>query len=246
MNPSKLFRRYSSADLVLIYQFGKVGSTTLAASIPGAVNVHDLFANPLCPCGFRYRLPAAYRWFGYPLDRFCRRAIIRRRKSIDIIVPVRPPWERNISMFFQDLPFWYVEYFAKSDAIQKVEGIGLIQQAFTTMFDHAATEHWFEKEFCRFTGVAFDDIPFDKSAGYSIMKKGKYRCLFLTTDHVRSDDGRATISSFLDREIVLSDQNRGSKKWYGPVYEQFLADKEFVEEYKNQLSSSPVQKKFFS
>ena len=246
MNLQKLYKRYTDPNLVLVYQYGKVGSTTLADSIPGAINVHDLFANPLCPCSFRQRLPLAYRKIGYPVDRFCRRLIIGRRPSTDLIVPLRAPWERNVSMFFQDLPFWYVDYFVNSNAIQKVEGIGLLQHAFTERFDHEGTDRWFEKEFCRLTGIDFADIEFDKAVGYAVLTKNKYRCLLLTTKHMRSDGGKETIENFLGRSFDLHDSNRGDKKWYGPVYRNFLADTGFIESYKKRVSQSAVHQKFFS
>jgi len=246
MNLKRLYKRYADPNLVLVYQYGKVGSTTLADSIPGAVNVHDLYANPLCPCGFQQRFSWAYRKTGYPLDRFFRRTVIGRRPSTDIIVPLRAPWERNISMFFQDLPFWYVDYFQNSDAIQKVEGLGLIQQAFTARFDHDGTDHWFEREFCRLTGIAFADIEFDKAAGFTVLTKNRFRCLLLTTDHMRSDGGKHTVETFLGRSFEMTDSNRGNKKWYGPVYKNFLADTEFVESYKQRVAKCAVHQKFFS
>lgn len=246
MKLKRFYERYTDPNLVLVYQYGKVGSTTLADSIPGAVNLHDLFANPLCECGFRQRHSLGYRKVGFPLDRLFRRTIIKRRPSTDLIVPLRAPWERNISMFFQDLPFWYVDYLTNSKATQKVEGIGLIQQAFETRFDHQGTDRWFEREFCRLTGIPFAEIQFDKEAGFSILTQNKYRCLLLTTNHIRSNEGKQTIENFLGRPFELTDSNRGDRKWYGPVYKNFLADADFIESYKERVSKSAVHQKFFA
>ena len=246
MNIKGILKRYRDPDLVLVYQFGKVGSTTLADSIPSAVNVHDLFGNPLCPPGFRYRNSAAYRWAGFPIDRLLRRTLIGRRKQTDIIVPVRKPWERNISMFFQDFPFWYTHFFATRKATQKIEGLELIQRIFTEAFDHDGPEKWFAGEFTRLTGIKIGDIQFDKSNGHTIVEQGPYRCLLLTTEHMRSDRGIGTIEQFVGRPVNLDDKNRGDRKWYGPVYKEFLADEKFISSYKQQLSTTSVQQAFYT
>ncbi len=245
MKFKSIVKRYADPNLVLVYQYGKVGSTSLADSIPGGVNVHSLYATALCPCGFRQRYSALRRWVAFPIDRFMRRVLIRRRPCVDIIVPLRVPWERNLSMFFQDLPFWYVQYFAENKANQKIEGIDLIKQIFETMFDHDGPERWFREEFCRLTGMKFGEIDFDKAKGFSIAKSGKYRVLFLTTEYMRTSNGIDTIAEFLGRPVKIDDSNRGDRKWYGHVYRELLADEEYIQSYRKRMESTLVTKKFF-
>lgn len=240
------WQRYSRDDLVLIYQFGKVGSTTLADSIEGAVNVHDLFGNPLCPPSFRQRHKLIYRWFKFPIDRFLRRRLIGKRKETKIIVPLRTPWSRNISMFFQDLPFWYVKHFSENRTKQKIDGTEILKHIFQKTFDHDGPDKWFQNEFCRLTGISFEAIPFDKKTGFSTIKKGPFHCLFLTTDLMRASQGKEVIETFLGRSIDLTDTNRGDRKWYAAIYKQLLDDKSFVEQYQAQMASSKVHQKFFA
>lgn len=246
INLGRLKKRYTDPKLVLIYQFGKVGSTTLADSIEGAVNVHDLFGNHLCPCGFRQRNKFFYRKLVFPVDRAMRRRWIRGRATTNIIVPLREPWKRNVSMFFQDLPFWYVEHFIQNRAVQKREGLGLLREIFEQTFDHDGCEHWFDREFSKLTSISLSEIPFDRDGGFSIVEKNGFRCLFLTTSLMSSDAGKKCIESFLDRPIELNNQNRGDQKWYGPVYRQFLEDESFVDEYRQRMSGSRVHQKFFA
>lgn len=241
----RLKKRFTDPNLVLIYQYGKVGSTSLADSIPGAVNVHTLYATALCPFGFRQRYSVWRRWFGFPLYRVWRRFLIRRRTKVDIIVPLRAPWERNISMYFQDLPFWYVKHFATKKANQKTEGLDLIKNIFHETFDHDGPDRWFQEEFCRLTGVDLNEIPFDKSTGFCMIEKGRFRCLLLTTDHLRRSVGAVTIRDFLGRPLDIKDSNRGERKWYASVYQEFLNDQELIDSYKERMASSKVHKKFF-
>jgi hypothetical protein len=241
----RLIKRYSDPNLVLIYQFGKVGSTTLAASIEGAVNVHDLYGNPICPAGFNLRNKWSYRKIGFPVDRLFRRVLLNRRKKIDIIVPVREPAGRNLSMFFQDLSFWYVKHFANNRAYAKSEGMDLLKEVFTKSFDHDGADRWFEKEFCRFTGLDFEQMPFNKEAGFEVIENGKCRCLLLTTEFMRRDEGKAKIETFLGRSFEWENQNRGENKWYADAYRQFQDDASFVDTYRARMKQSKVYQKFF-
>lgn len=244
MNLNHLRRRYADPDLVLIYQSGKVGSTTLANSIPGAVNVHDLYANPLCPPGFRARHSNFYRLLGYRPDRFVRRRLLALRESTDVIVPVREPWERNVSMFFQDLPFWYAEHFDKHNATQKAEGIGLLQEIFLTTFPHDGADRWFSDEFSRLTGIPLETIKLD--GGFSpVLRSNSFRCLVVDSGLLRSKPGVDRLSEFLGREVTLKNTNRGDEKWYGSVYVQFLADSDFIDRYRRQMSDSAVSRQLF-
>ena len=241
----RLFDRYFDPNLVLVYQFGKVGSTTLANAINSAVNVHDLYANPISPATFRLRNPWTYRWFGFPADRAFRRLCINLRKQTDVVVPVREPFARNLSMFFQDLPFWYVKHFSENRAYAKNEGNSLLKQVFLETFDHDGCDRWFKNEFCRFVGLGFDDLPFDRTEGFSLVENKRRRCLLLTTDRMSASDGMSIVSDFLGRPIEIESQNRGNEKWYAEVYEKFGKDKPFVDAYKKRMSDSAVQKKFF-
>jgi hypothetical protein len=56
--------------------------------------------------------------------------VFEMRREVCVIVPVRSPAERNISMFFQDLPFWYAHYFAKKRRTLKVKELVFFRKYF--------------------------------------------------------------------------------------------------------------------
>jgi len=149
-------------------------------------------------------------------------------------------------MFFQDLPFWYVEHFIRNKANQKREGLGLLQEVFEQTFEHDGCDQWFDSEFSRLTGISLDEIPFEKEKGFSIVTKNKFRCLFLTTGFMASEEGKQCIGTFLGRAVELTNQNRGDQKWYGPVYKRFLEDDGFVEEYQSKMAGCRVHQRFFA
>ena len=188
-------------DMVLVYQYGKVGSTALADSLEYGLNAHDLYGNPMCPPGFKIRNSLFYRLFLYKLLRFFKRNLIRMRGEVCIVVPLRSPAERNISMFFQDLPFWYAYYFSKNKAYAKSEGIGILQEIFSTCFPHKFCDNWFDKEFSRFTGIGLGDIDFDAGLGVGTAEKGKYKCLFIHHDLIDTELGKREMKKFTGKML---------------------------------------------
>lgn len=240
-----IVKRFTSRNLVLIYQYGKVGSTSLANSIDGAVNVHDLYCNPICPSSFELRYSILNRHVFFPLDRLFRRLLLKLRAEVTIVVPIREPWSRNISMFFQDLPFWYVKHFQQFPVTQKQESLNLIKDIFLRSFEHNGPENWFKNELMRLTGIDYRKLEFNKEDGYINVQNGRYRCLLITTACLRSQSGKEVLEKFLDRNILIKDENRGNHKWYKAVYSEFLQDSEFVECYKRKFNTSKVQTKFF-
>ncbi|WP_197468610.1 putative capsular polysaccharide synthesis family protein [Alcanivorax sp. HI0083] len=231
-------------DCVFVYQYGKVGSTSLSQALKSGVNMHDLYGNVMCPPGFKYRYTLAYKVLFF-IDRFIRRFFIKRSSEILMIVPLRRPEERNVSMFFQDLPFWYVSYFSKNPGYAKGEGVGILQEIFSEYFPHYACDAWFDKEFSRFTGIRLEDIEFDTESGLGFSEKGKFKCLFIHHDKVDTDLGRKWIESVTGQDVVIPNVNRGSEKWYADAYKQFMADEDFMKAYREKMSFSKVSRKFY-
>jgi len=237
--------KYINKDLVLVYQYGKVGSTTISHSVPNSINVHDLYGTVMCPPGFKYRHGLFYRKIYFPIDRLVRRTLIRRNKKIKIIVPVRDPVDRNVSMFFQDLPFYYVDYFAKHKGYAKSEGNDLLKDVFIKSFNHQSPDEWFSREFSRFTGISVDEIEFDSNSFYCCVEKGKYSCLIIKSESIKSLLGKKVIEDFVKKDVVWRDVNRGGMKWYKDVYAAFVSDDEFIAEYRKLVSRLVVASRFF-
>ena len=97
---------------IFIYQMGKVGSTSLEESIENSVHMHTLYSNSECWVreaqlwGLLSPLQKIKRYVGSKLDRM----IIRSNNEVKIITLVRDPVARDVSMFFQRLPYWYTHY----------------------------------------------------------------------------------------------------------------------------------------
>ena len=149
----------SESDAVLVYQMGKVGSTSLTASIEGAVHLHTLYANPPCKELLkleRATLPMKVLGFFYDL---IRQYAVKLRKEVKIITVIRTPVERNVSMFFQDLPYWYVKYKRSNPDVSRFSNGGDIEAMYEDVFPHSYPDEWFDKEIKRLTGCLLYTSP---------------------------------------------------------------------------------------
>lgn len=161
-------------------------------------------------------------------------------------MPLREPAERNISMFFQDLPFWYVKYFSENKGYARSEGIQILKEIFDCSFPHDACDDWFENEFSRFTGIKIEDIAFDMNAGVGYAEKGKYKCLFIHHNKIATSVVRSEIHRVTGEQIVIRNVNRGGEKWYGAAYKEFMSSEDYVESYKVKMRSTKVYNKFYA
>jgi hypothetical protein len=216
------FRRYRDEDRVLIYQMGKVGSTSLARALGDrAIQIHNFFPrNEPCPRKPWYRA----RWYRRPIHWLFYLAIrrgVRRRRQTRIITLVRDPIGRNVSMFFHDLHFWLAYYFSevKPNGPGR-EGVDTLIDCFTESFDHRYPLEWFDRELKRLTGVDVYAHSFDRAAGWTRIDEDGVSLLIVQTE--RLEDCWQVIEDFCGRKLEWREDNRGERKWYGGLYTEFL------------------------
>lgn len=229
--------RYTDADSIFLYQMGKVGSSSMEASLKNTVHFHNLYNNPPNPPHLRLSYPLGPDRMKYILGLFLKRKLLSYRKDpIKIISPVRCPFERNVSMFFQALPFWLSEYFSGFGNKRKAhnnrqEGIEVLWHCFKENFNHEYPINWFEKEVGRFTGIDFYNQPFDKSVGFKIYRKSKFQVLVLSSKLINRSEG--IISDFSGQGLEIKKINSGEAKWYANSYKDFK--REFMGRYKDEF-----------
>lgn len=211
------YKALSDENRILIYQMGKVGSTSLERSIPGAVQLHSLYGRP--PCHLhekKLRESVVGRVWIMFRDAFSRFAI-NRRPRIRIITLIRNPLDRNISMFFQDLVFWVREYVENYKPDTREEGDDFLIEAFYKTFDHYYFERWFDNELKRFTGIDLLDVASEQSEVFRV-QKGKFDILFLRMETLASGEAEALLEEYCGERIHLTTDNAGENKWYADVY----------------------------
>lgn len=238
-----IWQEYSDKDNILVYQFGKVGSTALQTSIPNAIHTHALYGNFPCHIYSSQQRKGLNWFFGYFGD-FIKRVAIRRRKEIKIIVIVREPISRNISMFFQDLAHWIYHYAESKNFDNRFSGDDYLENVFYESFDHNYINYWFDKELSRFVGFDVLGERLNPDVGYSRIKKGKFDILICQQENIGV--WHKALKEFNDIDLELINNNVGDNKWYGDIYKKFK--KSFVpsQSYIDKAYSSKYVEKIYS
>lgn len=233
----KVTRKFQTEENILIYQMGKVGSSSIEHSISGAIHFHNLYLNPPNPPHYQLLYPSWSSKLKYSLGLMMKRSLIKKRDKVKIITITRCPFERNVSMFFQALPYWMSEYYSgfgvKGRAHNnRQEGFSVLWDCFSQNFNHEYPFTWFDEELKRFSGIDVTDKIFPKEDGYSIYRNGKFEVLLI--DLPKIDSLSPVIENFTGSEMALEDTNSGEKKWYKDVYGEFK--REYLDLYKREFS----------
>jgi hypothetical protein len=237
------YKKYQHSP-VLIWQMGKVGSSTLAASIPNAMHIHTLYSNSPCHVHLAQRRNGFTQKLKGWAEDFLIRFYIKKRPTIKIITLVRSPFERNVSMLFEDLEYWMYLFAGKGNHDSTIrQNEDYLERVFYEAFDHEYGLTWFDKEIFRFTGIDVYAHPFDKNKGYSRIAMGRFDILILSSDKI--DENEELISDFCGQEIKLTRANDGGRKWYAPVYKNFKTDVKFRDSYKDNIMQSKFYRHFF-
>ena len=195
-------------DTILVYQMGKVGSSTIHYSIKQAGLKSIQF----------------HRYFFSNNEKSIRtpRRLITRLKTIfsvkkcmshnkiKVITVFRDPLSRNISSFFQNL----------TSSQQKLDTEELITQFESNKKINRTVVSWFKDEFEKLTGVDIFKYSFDQKSGYQIIKERNIEVLVLTLEKL--SDNEDIIKEFLNApNFSLENKNIGEKKKYNSQYSDF-------------------------
>lgn len=240
------FRQYRDENNILIYQMGKVGSTSLARALgERAIQIHNFYPSnepcsrrPLYPRGL-YKKPV--HWAFYQVIR----RGIRRRKALKIITLARDPISRNVAMYFHDLYYWLAYYFSevRPDLVGR-EDVDTLIECFRETFDHRYPLDWFDRELKRLTGIDVYEHPFDRARGFSKIEKDGVSVLIVQAEKLR--DCWHVVEEFCGRRLEMREDNRGARKWYGHLYSEFLARYSVNAEELDEIYSTRYATFFYS
>lgn len=219
------YSKYKREIPIIIYTMGKVGSSSLEASIDGAIHLHSLYGNPPNPPNYALNNVSIAQKIKHKIRDVIKIFALKRAKKIKIITVIRPPMDRNISMFFQALPFWMStaqsDFGGKRIVSPRAEGFDTLHEVFNRSFNHDYPNTWFHEEIERFSGIDVYSKPFNKADGYIKFSKGKYELLVLECSKIK--ELGSTIADFVGSEITNDGAriNDASNKWYASVYKEF-------------------------
>ena len=223
--------------MIIIYQFGKVGSSTIKSSLDkfGVKSKHI------------HRLSFTKYEVKPNLINLLRKIPIRflifwetriRNKKIKIITGYRDPLPRNISAFFQSLNYFVPD---KNNHHPK----GLIQ-AFENESNLMKTPvDWFNDEFLKFCNIDITKYVFDKKKGFTIISNKYFDVFIYRLDKLSNLE--LEINKFIGlNSFKLINANIAEKKWYNRLYNDFKKEYKPNEKTLNDVYSNEVIKWFYS
>jgi hypothetical protein len=241
------WKEYSDKENILIYQMGKVGSTSLEQAMPGSIHLHTLyFGWPTHRPPSRRRNTLSKKIKGGIYDAM-RRLAIKSRDEIKIITLVRDPYARNVSDFFQGFIYWMFGYVFNSAARIDTRANSdetLVYNAFDKVYDHDYALTWFDKEFKRMTGIDVYRHDFNKRDGWAIIKKGKYNILLIKLEKIK--EVWNIIEDFAGIKMEYTNSNVASAKWYKNIYDNFTNNYKPTQQYLEKLYNSKLVKHFYT
>lgn len=204
---------------VLVYQMGKVGSSTIYATLKNSgirsMQVHQLLPENLDKT-------AKIRGVKARDDRYCRavsKVLKGRRRQVRIITLVREPISQNYSAYFQNFARLSGNSMDTADS-WKLD-VDVVVENYLSNYVNMAATHFFDKEFGPVTGIDVYSFPFPHELGYQIIKEGPISVLILRVD---TPDGikTAAINEFLGTSIPeLVKSNVSEEKLYAKLYADF-------------------------
>jgi len=242
---SKYYRMLSEDNIVLVYQMGKVGSSSITSSLEKidikSLHIHSLYKNRGYALFKKFLLAKKY-YFLYKrilLSVFYlwQRLKLHKHKNLKIITLVREPISVNISSFFHNLSYFAYEF--------EQNATSSIAESFFEKFNNDYTLDWFDTEWFPTIGVDVYKYDFNKEAGYSIIKEKNIECLIIKLEKL--DELEAVIADFVGNDqFKLLNSNISTEKWYNSVYQDFKNNVKLSPEFIDRMYSSKLVQHFYS
>lgn len=228
-------------DLIVSYQMGKVGSSSLVEAIPNCLQFHSWsgeepvkFFSSRDTASLKGKLSQhlRWRWRYLQLERKKTKAM-KSGNRIKLLIGVREPIGRNISGFFQSL-------MSRESSVTLEECI----DNFYMFCPHLAPIYWFDAELKNKLGIDIYQHPFDKDHGYCTFSEGCYDVFVYRMEDLNSLIVK--IADFLGLpELELKNVNEAGDKWLAPLYSEFKKEIKISDEYFNLLTKNCYFERFY-
>jgi len=230
---------------VIVYQMGKVGSTSLTHSLDqhGVWPVHQV--HRLDPShleeikrhrtdrGLDNTFPDVHKR-GLQVYR----EIVEPRQSAKLISLVRNPVDRNVSAFFYN----FVDVEEQYEDCSASELI----PPFLEAYSHDVPLTWFQREPEVTLGIDVYDTPFPHGRGYIKLQNGPFELLVLRTELPDNKKAEA-VQRFLGlTEFQIQRRNTGQNKEYAETYDSFKQRITLPDSYLDRMLQSQYAQHFYS
>jgi len=256
-------RRRQGQGLLLVHTMGKVGSTTVAASLRQQgirrtmvmYQPHFLsdkgraFAEGLAVQGVGgwERLVKKER-AGFLRSRLLGDELARMKgagERVKVITMVRDPVSTNVSGLFHNHIWWPAAL--KAECAAGAPGcLDSLGQYFLNNYPHDVPETWFEMELRALYGVDVYAQPFDPQRGYAVYHSDTADVLLLKLETL-NQVGAAAVRDFLGLETFeLVPSNTAEDKSYADLYKAFRRQVRLPAAYLDRVYGFRMARHFYS
>ena len=236
----------ASSTPVLVYQMGKVASSTITSSLAPIPNISLFHVHRLHPDNiFRFQQETKARGWHIPryndaLGICLYNKFIKSGMPLKIISVVREPISRNISAYFQNLDFiWGIR-----NAHKKIHPDRLIAR-FMDEYPHELPLKWFDEEFKCVLGIDIFDYVFPRDLGFVQIDTDLYNILIMRSN-IKDKIKQKLISAFFGDDISLITKNVSKNKRYYREYKNFKQSIKFTDEFINHMLESKFTTHFYN
>lgn len=246
---------------LLVFQMGKVGSSTVVASLEASGVDRLMFHSHFLSSAGRERMKeVSEETFGSwrALPAHLKRHVIQsafiaswvgqqRAKggALQVICLVRDPVATNVSSFFQDTTVRFSELVEPGAAGARVDTEALTRQFFDE-YHHELPMTWFDDEMREVVGLDLLAEEFPTDVGWKIYREGNVEVLLLRLEDLERTAGPACRELLGVEHMVLVNENLASDKPRADAYRQFRAQLEIPDFYLDMVYESPSTRRFYS
>lgn len=235
-----------NATPVVVYQMGKVGSSSIENSLMRALERPVFHVHMMNPENIKRHFNNLLHQRNPIPDhlitgKLLHKAIITRNREAKFITSVREPIARNISAFFQNISILAPEI-SNSEWLSVDE----LTSIFLQRYPHTVPLNWFDREIAQTLRIDVYAHSFPKEKGYMQLSNGNFDLLILKSEL----DDRAKereIASFLDlSSFSLRRYNVAAEKSYAEMYQSFVRNIQLPTFYINAMCDAKFTRHFYT
>ncbi len=232
----------NQSDIILIYQLGKVGSSSVYSTLKDIYGDERLIQLHFLSEKFKERSRGLekYKWHRQQINKVEQLRKASGEARIKIISLVREPVGRNISDLFQNPG----NYLASGQTLATTDLDDLIR-IYKEKNSYDYTLNWFEQEFLPYTGVDVYQHDFNQSAGYTVFSEREYDILIMKMESLNNCFQRAFFDLLGIQVEALVISNESDFKATSRISKQLKQRIHFSESELDSVYSSQYVQHFY-
>ncbi len=260
---TRIYGEQRGKEMLFIHQMGKVGSTTIAASLRAAGVRRQMAVYQthfLSEEGIAFRRELALAGYGswenmtpkgkkgHMRGQMLHDKLRRMRERGDrcrVITLVRDPVATNVSGYFHKNEWWPDDV---RDAVKsgRADMLDALKADFSAAYPHHVPLTWFDMEVKAMFGIDVFAEPFPREKGYHIYR-GDFADLLLIKLEKLNGVAETAFGEFLDLpEFKLVKTNVAEDKWYAHAYDAFKKWLELPDAYLDEQYDSAYSRHFYT